>query len=67
MFLSSEQGGGGEAVGGGGEAVGGGEKGEGGGGRKQAAGGGQDQNYIAVFCNNAAELYSWSKEILSFQ
>ena len=49
-----------------GEGEEGGGSGGGRGGRKQEAGGGQEQNINAIFCSNA-ELYSWSKAIVSFQ
>ena len=50
-----------------GEGEEGGGSGGGGGGSEQEAGGGQDQIINAIFCRNAAELYSWSKATVSFQ
>ena len=40
-----------------------------GGGREQGGGvgGGRDQNINAIFYSSAAELYSWSKAIVSVQ
>ena len=56
-FFTNQQGGEGKVGGGRGE----------GGGEPAGGGGGQNQNYNAVFCSNAAELYSWTKATVSLQ